>query len=119
MSDFREPMFNRRGKPQIIRKVVRWDKKGRQRPKRARDYRLVADMERVTARYARPCSSKGCKYTLPTGLGWIEPGTEYAKVYANEGQGKRIKGRMIYSPRDYHFECVPEQYRPLVRFLKP
>jgi hypothetical protein len=76
-----------------------------------RDIKLHADLERVVARTARPCHRKKC-YVL------IMPGTTYFKVHANEGQGRYVRGRMIYSPHDYHERCVPEGYRPMLRFFK-
>lgn len=94
----------------IIREVIKTDAKGR--PKIAIDRKTGIRMERVTANGARPC----CRHHCPEG-GLIQRKTEYAKVYANEGQPTWVKGRLIYSPRDYHFECVPPPARPLVRFL--
>lgn len=105
-------------KPRVIRRVIKNDSKGR--PKRARDRKIGADMERVTARSIRPCSSYKCPHfneATHGKTGVITPGTEYAKVHANEGRPMHIRGRTVYSPRDYHFDCVPEKYRPLIRFL--
>lgn len=99
------------GKPKIIRLVTRKDAQGR--PKIAADRKADIRMERVTAKGTRPC----CYHHCSKG-GFIQRDTEYAKVYANEGVPKRIKGRLIYSPRDYHFGCVPPPARPLVRFLE-
>ena len=95
-------------RPRVIRRGQKPDRSGRF--KWAIDYRLGARIERVKARDARPCDDGECLMT-------IMPRTEYVKVHANEGRGKFIKGLMIYSPCDYHPGCVPEQYRPLLRFL--
>lgn len=78
-------------------------------------------VERVVARDLRYCSSVECPLgDRERGIpGAIMPRQTYAKVFANEGRPKIIKGRAIYSPRDYHFDCVPAPYRPLVRFLHP
>lgn len=98
-----------RGKPRVIRKVTKVDAKGR--AKIATDRKSGIRMERVTARTRRDCCYHACQ------RGFIAAGVEYAKVHANEGRPKFIRGRAIYSPRDYHFECVPPAARPLVRFL--
>jgi hypothetical protein len=94
----------------IIRRVVKTDKKGR--PKVARDRKTGIDMERVTARTQQPCA-RGIH--CPHG-GLIFGGTEYAKV-SDMNKARRMGGAFIPDVKDYHFECVPPEARPLVRFL--
>lgn len=103
-------------KPRVIRRGGQADKTGRF--KVAMDYRLNARVERVKARDPRSCAAGRTCVGPGLGMNTIPARTEYVKVHANEGQGKFIRGRMIYSPRDYHFECVPEKYRPLLRFIR-
>ena len=98
-------------KPRIIRRVIRFDAKNR--PKKARDYRTEITMERVTARSARRCNYHACPFRKA-----IPIGTEYAKIVAPKHRRPRlIGGRLINDQVDYHFECVPPEARPLVRFL--
>lgn len=99
-------------KPRVIRKAIKRNKAGR--PTWAVDYKINARMQRVKGRDAHYCAA-GVACPFIDGL--ILPGAEYAKVHANEGRPKIIRGRAIYSPRDYHFDCVPEQYRPMIRFF--
>jgi hypothetical protein len=119
MSEFREPMFNRRGKPQIIRTVVRWSNMkqpgGMRRSKKARDLRTGLEMERIKARADRPCAAD---LDCTRGTGVIYAGTEYAKIPDGSVRPMRIRGTLIYPLKDYHFDCVPEIARPLVRFFK-
>lgn len=84
------------------------------------DYRLNgARVQRVKARGTRDCAAgSSCRFRGAITEGWIQAGTEYVKVHANEGRPKIIRGRAIYSPRDYHFECVPEVYQPMLRFIR-
>jgi len=100
-------------KPRVIRKVVRFYKNAfdEGRPKVARDYRIEHDMERVVARSARLCRN-------PTCFDYIEAGQPYAKVINRaRPTGPIIKGKRLAESVDYHFTCVPEKVRPLVRFL--
>lgn len=88
-------------RPRLIRRVVKQDAKGR--AKVARDSKAGIQMERVTARKSpRPCSHRDCP--MPGQM--IEVGAEYAKV-------------TDHNTRDFHFDCVPPEARPLVRFLVP
>lgn len=103
-----------RSKPRVIRKVVKRDAKGR--PKIARDLKTDITMERVKAMHDRDCEYRGCP--MPGGV--IAGITQYAKVTDHRRlDGPRVKGRVLSRARDYHFDCVPPEARPLVRFLVP
>lgn len=95
----------------VIRQVVKLDRKGA--PKIARDRKAHLELERITARDDRPCSFHSC----PLG-GTIAAGTAYAKATdLNKNDGPFIRGRRLPTHRDFHFECVWPEARPLVRFL--
>jgi len=103
-------IMNRTGKPRVIRRVVKKDRTGR--PKVARDRKTQIQMERVTARSSRPCAASGC----PKWRVLILPDEAYAKVtYAAEA--RRMGSHLIPKVKDFHFECVPPEAQPLVRFL--
>jgi hypothetical protein len=46
----------------------------------------------------------------------IGVGVPYAKV-SDAARTKRIGHRYVPDPQDFHFDCVPPETRPLVRFL--
>lgn len=101
----------------IIRAVTKAGKDGR--PKKARDRRSGIAMERVKAHVPKKCWYHKCPYTTQVLLtkerGQISVGTEHAVitqrgVYANFGR--------FPEARAYHFECVPPEAKPLVRFFK-
>lgn len=106
----------REGKPRVIRKVMKMGRDGR--PKMARDRKTLIQMERVTAQAPRQCAYHGCKHVFTEGRqgGWIATGTEYAKV-TSPLWGRRSSYKRWPETRDYHFECVPPEARPLVRFF--
>lgn len=98
------------GKPIVIRRVMKMGRDGR--PKMARDRKTLIQMERVTATGGpRPCAYKGCLNGET-----IETGEEYAKV-TSPLWGRRSSYKRWPETRDYHFECVPPEARPLVRFF--
>lgn len=98
------------GRPRVIRKVIRKDRQGN--PKVARDRKSLIQMERIVARGERPCTYHGCEHG-----GVIGVGVPYARV-ASPLLQKRIGFRYVPDPKDYHFDCVPPEARPLVRFLR-
>lgn len=100
------------GKPRVIRGVIaRYrDAKHKGQPKIARDRKTGIDMERVVARDSRRCARRCARM--------IGAGTAYAKVTDYNTPGPFIAGRRITPKQDYHFECVPPEAKPLVRFLR-
>jgi hypothetical protein len=101
-------------KPRVIRKVTVMGRDGR--PKIARDRKARVTIERVKAQKPRPCGYYACRHD-PADRGWIATGTEYAKV-TSPLHVKTFGHRSFPEPKDYHFECVPPEARPLVRFFK-
>lgn len=100
---------SRNGRPRIIRRVFKFGKDGR--AKIARDRRTRIQMERVKAQVERKCSHPAC---LRGGI--ITVGTEFAKLMTPQ---TRFRGRSWPESYPYHFECVPPDARPLVRFFQP
>lgn len=98
-----------KGRPRVIRKVIKTDKQGR--AKKVRDRKIGYDMERVKALGYRRCNSAACRMDKT-----IEPGTRYARITII-GQGRFSGGRLIPLTRDYHFECVLPECRPTLRFF--
>lgn len=94
----------------VIRKVAKMGKDSR--PKVARDRRENIQVERVTAQASRPCSRFDCKRKT------IDPGEKYAKLLTPTSQTRYVRGRLIRMPEDYHFDCVPPEAKPLLRFFK-
>lgn len=95
-------------RPRIIRRVVKTDAKGR--AKIARDRKARITMERITARDSRCCAG--------TCNGMITPKTEYAKVTRPTDYKNLGRRRLVPDPKCFHFECVPPEAKPLVRFLR-
>jgi len=87
--------------------ATQFDAKGR--PKVARDRKSEFRMERITAGVARDCRAN-CGYL-------IVKGERFARL-THPGLTKRIGRRNLLDPVDYHFDCVPEGAKPLVRFLR-
>lgn len=98
-------------RPRVIRKVIHTDSKGR--PKVARDRKINVTMERMTARTSHLCHYYACPWDRV-----IEPKTEYAAI-TSLGAVRRIGSQMVPESRRFHFDCVPPEARPLVRFLVP
>jgi hypothetical protein len=111
-------------KPRVIRRVVQVAKDGR--AKVARDRRTLITIERIKARTAKSCAYHMCPYyeaseadTHPRGgVGVIAPGTEYA-LFKSAYTVRRMGGRTFPEQRTYHFDCLPLDARPLVRFFFP
>jgi hypothetical protein len=101
--------LHRDGRPRVIRKVVKTDSRGR--AKRVRDRKIGVDIERVKARGHHPCGNRACPHGRV-----IEPGVRYAKVILTHRR-RFIAGRSIPEMRDYHFDCLPEPFLPMVRFF--
>lgn len=97
-------------KPKIIRKVTKVGQDGC--PKIAVDRKNDIKMERVRARYWRPCESETCWFD-----GIIYATSEYAKITSSRVKSFYSKGSLVRVPQDYHFECVPPYTRPLLRFF--
>jgi len=93
-------------------------KKGRDgRAKMARDRRTMIQMERVKAQSPRQCAYYDCPHKVEGGKhGYIDSGIEYAKV-TSPLWGQRSSYKRWPEVRDYHFECVPPEAKPLVRFF--
>lgn len=104
------PGRRRKGDPIVIRMVTEWDRQDR--PKVARDRKAELVLERVVARTNRPCASATCQFP-------IGAGTEYTKATdLKVADGPFVRGRRLHTTRDFHFECVWPEARPLVRFLR-
>jgi hypothetical protein len=97
----------------IIRRVIKVGRDGR--PKSAMDSKARIHVERVKAFKTHVCAYRDCAL----GHGYIEAGVEYAKVTNFNLGGRRI-GRYNFppEPNDYHFECLPPDARPLLRFFR-
>lgn len=89
--------------------VGRPDKKGRF--KKARDYKTGWLIERTRASVTHQCHYMGCV------LGLIVPGDDYATVY-DPAWVKRVGWQRFPDSRRYHFDCLPEEAKPLVRFVR-
>lgn len=103
-------------RPRIIRRVMEMTRSTKKKPartKRVRDYKILVDVTRVKAQVPHVCGSRHCPW--PSDL--IPSGEEYAKVDYLELK-KRIGKRLVPDPVDFHFGCVPDEVKPLVRFFK-
>lgn len=104
--------FNAPGKPRIIRSPIKWSNQklpgGERRVKVARDKKSGFTAERIKARTDRICRCCG---------DFILSGTEYLKV-GHRDWDRRLGHRYVPDPRDFHFACVPDAVKPLVRFFK-
>lgn len=111
--------FGRDGRPLVIRRVVRKDRHGR--AKVARDSKAGISIERIKARVPRPCGYYKCphldrlRYGRQEGI--ISEGTEFARL--DSGERRRMGGRLVPIFREYHFDCLPPEARPLLRFFFP
>lgn len=81
------------------------------RYKKARDNKTGWMLERVRANHGHECDRMDCLQ------GVIEKGTEYVQVF-DPTLVKRVGYQSFPDPRKYHFGCVPDEAKPLVRFVR-
>lgn len=97
-------------RPRVIRRVIKWDRY--KKPKIARDSRTQIRLERVVAQVRHCCTYHGCPEDRV-----ILVGEAYAQ-FTSPRTRRRLGWRDVPDPSDYHFDCVPPEARPLVRFLR-
>jgi hypothetical protein len=105
-------------RPRVIRKVVQRDRKGQ--AKIAYDRKIHLRMERITASTDHACAKPRCRKQNhdPADRGMIMRGDEYAMVVWPQHKKGFARQPFPISKR-FHINCVPEEARPLVRFLWP
>lgn len=106
-------------RPRQIRGVTAYYRDARNKglAKVAKDRKTGYKIEKIVARAPRPCA-KGKKCIDEFGI--IGPTTAYARI--SDGTTRPMGGggvqRHIPVTADYHFECVPEGAKYLVRFFR-
>ena len=91
----------------VIRMVTEFSADGR--PKVARDRKMEFRMERIRAAVPKPCFACDDNHIVKC--------EEFARVSHPEWY-KFVGRRKVPVVRDFHWDCVPERMRPLVRFFR-
>lgn len=98
-------------RPKTIRKVVKFGRD--QRVKMVRDFREKAVVTRIQAHTLHACGYTACPANR-----LIEPGDEYANVaYTQQRQYSGFRNWPV--ERTYHFDCLPPELKPVIRFFYP